>query len=210
MSQGGRVLVGLSGSLHSLCALHRAVEEARRREGELVAVTAWAPPGGELAYRRTPWPPLLAAGEKAAARCLERAFTDAFGGYPEDLDLSLVTARGEPGTALTELADRPDDLLVISTGRRGRTRLFHGGVRRYCLAHARCDILAVPPPDLMREVGHAARVLDELPLPAAGTARADARLVRHPRRWVAAAARCGGWRGARRPEPPEPGRARTG
>jgi nucleotide-binding universal stress UspA family protein len=165
MTQGGRVLVGVSGSLWSLAALHRAVDEARRGGVELKAVMAWAPVGGEMAYRRAPCPPLLAEWENAAAERLAQAFRDAFGGYPDGVRLSLVTARGEPGPALTELADRPDDLLVISTGRQGRlTRIFHGGVSRYCLAHARCDVLAVPPSELMRDLGHGARVLDELPL----------------------------------------------
>lgn len=57
-----RVVVGLSGSLGSLTALHRAAAEARRTGAVLVAVLAWEPPGGEFAYRRSPCPPLLDAG----------------------------------------------------------------------------------------------------------------------------------------------------
>ena len=166
-SHGGRVVVGVSGSLCSLTALHRAVDEARRADVELLAVTAWTPPGGEFAYRRSPCPPLLTACETAAAGRLQQAFTDAFGGFPADTRLRLVTACGEAGFALTELADQPDDLLVISTGRQGRPRMFHGAVSRYCLAHARCDVLAVPPSDLMRAAGRTARELDRLALPTA-------------------------------------------
>ena len=165
MEQGGRVVVGVSGSLHSLAALHRAVGEARRRDAELLAVVAWTPAGGEIAYRRAPCPPLLAAWENAAADSLKQAFKDAFGGRPEGVRLRLLTARGGAGAALTELADRPDDLLVIGAGRRGvPARVFHGAVARYCLAHATCDVLAVPPSDLMRELGRFARVLGERPL----------------------------------------------
>ena len=46
-----------------------------------------------------------------------------------------------------------DDLLVVGYG--GRSRLgyaVHGAVTRYCLAHARCPVLTVPPPELIREV----------------------------------------------------------
>ncbi|CAG6399017.1 universal stress protein [Streptomyces cocklensis] len=158
MAHSGRVVVGVSGSLRSLGALHRAVDEARHRGGGLVAVLAWTPVGGEGTARRTPCTPTLAAWEKAAAARLEQAFRDAFGGRPNGVPLSLVTARGEAGTALTQLADRPDDLLVISTGRQGGlTRLFHGGVSRYCLAHAHCDVLAVPPSELMRDLDRALR-----------------------------------------------------
>jgi hypothetical protein len=39
-----------------------------------------------------------------------------------------------------------DDLLVVGAGRRGlRAAIWHGRVSRYCLASARCPVLAVPP-----------------------------------------------------------------
>ncbi|MYS25085.1 universal stress protein [Streptomyces sp. SID4948] len=165
MAQGGRVVVGVSGSLRSLAALHRAVDEARRRDAELMAVLAWTVPGGEPAYRRNPCPSLLTVCEEAAAERLEQAFRDAFGGPPAGVRLRLVTARGEPAAALTELAHRPEDLLVISTGRRGLLpRLFHGGVSRHCLARARCPVLAVPPSELMHDLGRTTGVLDALRL----------------------------------------------
>jgi nucleotide-binding universal stress UspA family protein len=166
MAQRGRVVVGVSGSLRSLAALHRAVDEARRRDAELMAVLAWAPPGGEAGYRRNfSCATVLAALEDAAGGRLRQAFSDAFGGEPPGVRLRLVTARGEAATALVALADRPDDLLVVSTGRRGGfQRLFHGGVARHCLAHARCTVLAVPPSELMRDLGRTTGVLDELRL----------------------------------------------
>jgi hypothetical protein len=43
----------------------------------------------------------------------------------------------------------------VGAGRRGAlARLVSGKVSRYCLAHAECPVLAVPPPALAREVGH--------------------------------------------------------
>ncbi|SEG83500.1 Nucleotide-binding universal stress protein, UspA family [Actinacidiphila yanglinensis] len=165
MAEGGRVILGISGSLRGLAALHRAVDEARRRDAELTAVLAWTPVGGEVAYRRYPCPPLLRECESAAAARLQQAFLDAFGGCPEGVRVQLATARGEPGAALTVLADRPDDLLVVGTGRQGAfRRLLHGGVSRYCLAHARCPVLAVPPSELMRDLDRTTRILGERPL----------------------------------------------
>ncbi|MFI9330236.1 universal stress protein [Kitasatospora sp. NPDC052868] len=38
-----RVIVGLNGSLSSLAALYRAVDEAARRSAALVPLTAWEP-----------------------------------------------------------------------------------------------------------------------------------------------------------------------
>jgi hypothetical protein len=60
--------------------------------------------------------------------------------------------RGEPGRSLVEAATEPGDLLVIGTGRRpGIGRVLHAGVIRYCLAHAACPVLAVPPSPLDTE-----------------------------------------------------------
>jgi hypothetical protein len=54
---------------------------------------------------------------------------------------------------LVDVADQPGDLLVIGTGRRSPVgRALRKSVGRYCLAHARCPVLAVPPSALMDEV----------------------------------------------------------
>jgi hypothetical protein len=46
-------------------------------------------------------------------------------------------------------------VLVVGAGRRGRlARIGHGQVSRYCLAHAVCPVIAVPPADLARAGGH--------------------------------------------------------
>lgn len=62
--------------------------------------------------------------------------------------------RGEPGWILVTIAD-PDDLLVLGTSHRGMlAQMICGRVNRYCLAHARCPVLTVPPPALAREMSH--------------------------------------------------------
>jgi nucleotide-binding universal stress UspA family protein len=142
-----RVVVGVSGSESSLAALHRAAEEARRRGAVLVPVLVWHPVGGEMAYRAHPCPPLLKQWEQSACDRLDAAFDRTFGGCPADLKVEPLVVRAErPGPALVEIADRPGDLLVVGTGKRGRlARLFHGSVSRYCLAHARGFVLGVAP-----------------------------------------------------------------
>jgi nucleotide-binding universal stress UspA family protein len=113
----------------------------------LVPVLVWQPVGGEVAYRTHPCPPLLKLWEQAACDRLDAAFEQTFGGRPADLRVEAMVVRAErPGQALVELADQPGDLLVVSTGKQGRlTRLFHGSVSRYCLAHARGAVLGVAP-----------------------------------------------------------------
>ena len=135
----GRVVVGVSGLPSSLEALRAAVDEARRRRVELLAVLAWTPVGGETGYRRAPCPDLLALWERLACARLRNSFDEAFGGYPDGVVVRPVVVRAAPGYGLVELADRPDDLLVLGAGERGwPARWFHGGTSRYCVSHARC------------------------------------------------------------------------
>lgn len=152
---GTRVIAGVSGSLRSLGALRVGVAEARSTGATLLAVLAWAPAGGEYAYRRAPSPLLLKVWEHDAHERMREAFESAFGGIPTGVTVRTMVVRGKPGPLLVELADQPDDLLVVGYG--GRSRLscaVHGAVTRYCLAHARCPVLAVPPPQLISDLRH--------------------------------------------------------
>jgi len=148
-----RIIAGVSGSLRSLGALRAAAAEARLAGAELLAVLAWAPAGGEIAYMRAPCPLLLRLWEQEACERLRDAFDQAFGGLPGGVAVRPLVVRAAPGPALVELADRRDDLLVVGYGGRSRLgRAVHGSVARYCMAHARCPVLAVPPPELIREL----------------------------------------------------------
>jgi nucleotide-binding universal stress UspA family protein len=148
-----RVIAGVSGSFRSLGALRAGVAEAHSAGAELLAVLAWAPAGGEIAYMRAPCPLLLRLWEQEASERLRDAFDAAFGGLPEGLAVRRLVVRAAPGPALVGLACHRDDLLVVGYG--GRSRLgyaVHGAVTRYCIAHARCPVLTAPPPELIREV----------------------------------------------------------
>ncbi len=150
---GSRVIAGVSGSLRSLGALRAGVDEARETGAPLIAVLVWVPAGGELAYRRAPCPVLLKLWEQAARERLTEAFDAAFGGVPADVTVRGMVVRGRAGPLLVELADQPDDLLIVGCG--GRNWLsssVHGSVTRYCMAHAHCRVLAVPAPELITEV----------------------------------------------------------
>jgi nucleotide-binding universal stress UspA family protein len=151
MSSGpGRVVVGVSGTPSSLEALRTAVAQARRRQERLLAVLCWQPPGGEVTYARAPSPDLVQLWQGEAAARLRNSFDEALGGPPEGIDLEPLVVRGGPGPSLVAIADRPGDLLVVGGGERGwPARLFHGRTARYCVAHASCPVLAVPPPALL-------------------------------------------------------------
>ena len=153
-----RIIVGVHGSLGSLQALRYAADEARQRDVPLLAVNAWLPPGGEMAERRSPSAYLRKIWREAASERLLAAFDAGLGGMPADLHVEPQVSRGETGPVLVDTADQPDDLLIIGTGRRaGIGRVLHRSVSRYCLAHARCPVLAVPPSALMDEMSHGLR-----------------------------------------------------
>jgi nucleotide-binding universal stress UspA family protein len=147
-----QVVVGVSGSPGNLPALRHAAVVARREHALLVPVLAWVPPGGDLAERTHPSPYLRKIWADDALARLHDALGLAWAAGPDAPDapqVRRVVYRGEPGPALVELAGSGDDLIIVGMGRRGRlARLRHGGVSRYCLAHAQCPVICVPPPTL--------------------------------------------------------------
>jgi nucleotide-binding universal stress UspA family protein len=144
-----RIIVGVSGSPGSLQALRHAVDLARTYCAPLVAVLAWTPPGGDLADRSHPSPYLRQVWRDAAWQRLWAAIDLALGGIPENVCFESDVVRGDPGDVLIGMACHTDDLLVIGAGRRGPVaRALTCRVSRYCLAHARCPVIAVPPSEL--------------------------------------------------------------
>ncbi|MEV6483082.1 universal stress protein [Streptomyces sp. NPDC051576] len=158
-----RLVVGVSGSPGSLTALVRAADEARRRGAELWPVHAWEPPGGELSARRSPAAAVLVPEwERLARERLLKALCDVFGDAGSGLPGQALVVRGAPGPALVRIADREDDVIVIGAGRRGRLhRALRPSIGRYCLAHAGCPVLAVPPSPLQAalEAAHRRNIL---------------------------------------------------
>jgi nucleotide-binding universal stress UspA family protein len=111
-----------------------------------------------MAERRHSSPYLRKIWREAAWERLWTAFDAGLGGLPADLCVEPRVARGETGPVLVDTANRPDDLLIIGTGRRaGIGRVLHRSVSRYCLAYARCPVLAVPPSALMDEMSRGLR-----------------------------------------------------
>ncbi len=158
MSGIGRVVTGVSGSPRNLPALRYAAALARGQDAPLVPVLAWVPPCGDLPELRHPSGYLRRIWQQAASERLHDALTTALGGLPAGVATEPQVVRGEVGPVLVDTADRPGDLLVIGTGRHGSvSRLAGGSVGRYCLAHARCPVLAVPPATLELAAGHGLR-----------------------------------------------------
>jgi len=155
MSAVCRVIAGVSGSPRNLRALRYAAALARGHDAALILLLAWVPPGGEAAERGYPSPYLRREWEQAAGERLRDALAAAFGGLPADVVVEPLAVRGPAGPVLVRAASRAGDLLVIGAGRRGTAGRVAGGyTSRYCLAHAACPVLAIPPSPLELEAGH--------------------------------------------------------
>ena len=151
MPSAGRVIVGVSGSPASLRALRLAEHLARSRGADLLPVLAWLPPGGDRADRSQPSAELRRIWREGACRRLQAALATAWGEEPSDLVVLPQVERGNAGRVLTILASQPDDVLVVGAGRRSPFGRIWCTVCRYCIAHARCPVVLVPPPELARD-----------------------------------------------------------
>lgn len=150
----GRVIVGIDHSLSGLHALRTAVNEARVRGVALHAVRCWQPspsgPGSTGGVGTGLDAGGTDAGAAAAAAVIARAFAETMGGQPTDLEVRSVAVPDSAGPVLVEYACRDQDVLVLGAGRRSRLRRWRGPVVRHCVTRARCPVLVVPPPPLIR------------------------------------------------------------
>jgi nucleotide-binding universal stress UspA family protein len=151
----GRLIVGTSGSPGSLQALRYGEVLARAHGAVLIPVIAWELPGGDRPYRPGPSCELSQACRELACKQLRDALIAVWGEMPDNPLVQPHVERGPAGWVLVNLACCPDDVLVLGAGCRGALgRLAFSKVSRYCLAHAQCPVLAVPPPALARELKH--------------------------------------------------------
>jgi len=137
----GRLIVGASGSPGSLHALRYAEGLARAHRAVLIPVLAWEQPGGD---------------HLLACQRLRDALIAVWGETPDDPMVQPQVERGPAGWVLVNFACRPGDVLIVGAGRRSRlARMAFAKVSRYCLAHAQCPVLAIPPPALACDLRHA-------------------------------------------------------
>lgn len=148
---GPRVIVGMTSSYGSLAALRVGAAEAGKRGHELMLAHAVQ---GIVAPNA--WP---AERERVRAR-LDTAVRQALGGQPPGLRVTYAVLEYlEPGPGLTRLAGE-DDLLVVGARTPHRSVWWRPGTDTYCVRHARCPVVVVPPPALLHLVRTARRRRD--------------------------------------------------
>jgi len=149
----GRLIVGTSGSPGSLQALRYAEVLAHTHGAALIPVLAWQPPGGDRDELIPASAELRRTCRELARQQLRDALLAVWGEVPGDPRVQPRIERGPAGRVLVSLARCPGDVLVIGAGRRAwLTRVAYCGVSRYCVAHAQCPVLAVPPSALASEL----------------------------------------------------------
>lgn len=143
-----KIVVGIDGSPGATEALRFALREAEIGGDAIIAVTAWdVPPGAYGGVRSV----ALAHeffeedGRAHLDRCLDAAGASRSGAAVEP---RLV--KGDARRVLCHAAESADMLVLGSRGLGGVRSLLLGSVGMYCVHHAPCPVVIVPP---RKEVG---------------------------------------------------------
>jgi nucleotide-binding universal stress UspA family protein len=139
-----KIVVGIDGSDASKDALRWALEEARLRGDDLVAVHAWQPPPPVPALALAPspatdlvvLPELQESAEKLVTALVAEAVGDESG-----VQLEPVAIEGPAATVLIDAAGDAELLVVGSRGHGGFMSLMLGSVSHQVAQHAPCPVV---------------------------------------------------------------------
>jgi nucleotide-binding universal stress UspA family protein len=137
-----KLVVGIDGSDASKHALRWAIEEARLRGAEVVALYAWDAPLVTPDLAPTPeldLPGLIAEGQEAALR-LVKGIVDEVAGAG-NVTVTPTAVEGNAVTVLVEAARDADLLVVGNRGRGGFAELLLGSVSQQVAQHAPCPVV---------------------------------------------------------------------
>ena len=137
----GPIVVGLDGSDDSLRGLDWAVEEAQRRDLDVVVVHCWMEPELALADIGAVTPDVWQLEEAAAAQL------DGWIAAADALDTSTISGTlrwGDPADVLVEEAEGSSMVVVGSRGRGGFTGLLLGSVSRDVVSHSTVPVVVIP------------------------------------------------------------------
>ena len=150
----GEVVVGVDTSVSGRTALLWAAACARATRARLRAVHVFGPD----AVAPTDWEPgafpaishLATAGTQNSTRS---QIQPAFDSLPPSLDWRLEFCPGPIGHTLVERSESAAVLVVGTREHTGINRVLNGSVSHYCLSHAACPVIAVPPKPETGETG---------------------------------------------------------
>ncbi|MGO4230926.1 universal stress protein [Arthrobacter sp. YAF34] len=132
---GFRIVVGVDGSAQSREALDWAVEEARLRKGQVLALTGWNFPHVSNAMMPVwDYEGFQADAQSVLDHELARA------GEP-GVEITGHIVQGNPASLLVEASRDADVVAVGSRGYGGFTGLMPGSVSAQTVHHAHCPVL---------------------------------------------------------------------
>ena len=137
-----KIVVGIDGSDASKDALRWAVEDARARGAEVVALHAYEAPVSVLdAAPATPidLPGLVAEAQADAQQFVAKVVDEVIGNVVS-VDVAPIAVEDEPAKALVD-ASRDADLLVVGSHGHGLSGLLIGSVSLECAQHAACPVV---------------------------------------------------------------------
>jgi nucleotide-binding universal stress UspA family protein len=137
-----KIVVGIDGSDASKAALRWAVEDARVRRAEVIALHAYEEPmpGADVAPAvPIDLPGLVTEFHEGALRFVTE-FVDEVVGNAVTVNVAPIAVEDEPAKALLD-ASRDADLLVVGSHGHGLSGLFLGSVSLECAQHAACPVL---------------------------------------------------------------------
>jgi nucleotide-binding universal stress UspA family protein len=137
-----KIVVGIDGSESSKNALRWAVEDARVRGAEVIALHAYEEPmPGADATLAVPvdLPGLVTEFHEGALRFVTEVVEEVVGNAVT-VNVAPIAVEDEPARALLDAA-RDADLLVVGSHGHGLSGLFLGSVSLECARHAACPVL---------------------------------------------------------------------
>jgi nucleotide-binding universal stress UspA family protein len=137
-----KIVVGIDGSEASKDALRWAVEDARVRGAEVIALHAYEEPMPVLdAAPATPLdlPGLVTEFHEGALQFVTE-IVDEVVGNAATVNVARITVEETPAKALLDAA-RDADLLVVGSHGHGLSGLLLGSVSLECAQHAACPVL---------------------------------------------------------------------
>jgi nucleotide-binding universal stress UspA family protein len=139
-----KIVVGVDGSDASKDALRWAVEDARARGAEVVALHAYEVPvpAPDAAPASPVDLPALVAEVHEDAQQLVTKVVDEVVGNSVSVDVAPIAVEDAPAKALLDAA-RDADLLVVGSHGHGLSGLFLGSVSLDCAQHAACPVVIV-------------------------------------------------------------------
>lgn len=141
------VVVGVDGSPASYTALRWALWHVGCTGGQLRAVRCFRPVAVPRWEAAVTGEPVRASAEQQvqAQRELDQVVAAAMLRVTNEVALRRRVVRGLPGPALVAEARGASLLVVGSHDHRPLRRFTHGSVSAYCIQHASCPVLVIPP-----------------------------------------------------------------